>query len=1215
MKTVTITVTNSPDATNTTVTEDTQSRDTQPVETIPATLKENTFKLSGTVRETDGTILKGVSVKLNNNVEVKTNNEGYYEFKDLQDMSYTVTLKYDSYDIYNSSVNVNKDTVNNITLMKKKKDFVVNGKVVDSKSGTAISGATIKLVNTNISVITDENGIFSFKIETFGVYSLIADMKEYITLQQKINVNQSELPNIKLVKLDDSKSIIDLNEITKLSEPKIIIPRANSTINSIAFNIDWEDVENADSYQLFVREINTNKLIIDGLNLTDSHYNLWLSEYSRKIQNKFSYRIAVKAIADKTDETWSVVDNVTIDNSVSIPIIDGYTGSFKVNQGEIFRLPGTITSMTNIEIVTVQIQGKSEPVDRKTPNALFYKLNNLEVNTGKLRMAEGKYNLILWVKTCGFNSMCVGNMTLVVKPNPNKPSVLGFNGIFQIDQGESFVLPGKISANANITDITVDILQNTANDIYIRPMTQSYDLSNNKIDTSAIKPGTYTIDLWVNTENYLYAVEKNGSIQIIIKSVTPSDWAKPSIEDIKNKDLIDPSLFEKIVKYPQDSLTRAEFCEMVVSFYESFENPVVKCDLSKAKNFTDLVGLNEMEINSIRKANALGIVIGMSNTEFAPNKLIDRAALATMLRQTFYAIYGNKIDMSAANWKKKFADEKNFPKWAVESVRFANALDILIGGGNSFNAYELATHEMAFVLIDKANTQFRKLATERTFKIRAGNSNGIKNYDDCYLDYYFNNIKIGTVIKSCIIWESSNPSIGSIKGNRLTAEGKGTIDLSATFEGIRNTVQIKLNKQIVIKVEDTLPKSTQNDQSIDGTFNYYNQNVSLGTLDFTKLSYSARYTLDSKSYDAYYSRANNEYIFVDVISGNIVIDDASYRKLFIAAFVNTNEFKEFVKTFKKNSHDLAMIIIQNYIARLGCSEAGRFAGSLGNVAAYTDSLKKDIADKLNKDQVNGINEVIKIIYTTDLPLVLFNAESILNNSLVSLNNKVVNCEEAFNIFNNSIYAINTWNNCYKFVEEVIADELPKNLLESLNICYSLGVSAAIKSLENVIWSSYELLPWARPSQNNLKKYLDSVELSNKLEKINLILNTMNLIIDMCQKPDVFGVFIKGINSKTKSGMSLEEAIPEALGLALKGTDLAVKYVQYINLKPSDALEIAAVKDILLNSYEYLQFRVQRQPMIDDLYKANTPCLYTPDEVYFSYGNIGLGKNNYWRYKK
>src|SRR4028118_618664 len=40
----------------------------------------------------------------------------------------------------------------------------VTGKVTDERNGTAISGATITVKNSNVSTVTDENGNFSISV-------------------------------------------------------------------------------------------------------------------------------------------------------------------------------------------------------------------------------------------------------------------------------------------------------------------------------------------------------------------------------------------------------------------------------------------------------------------------------------------------------------------------------------------------------------------------------------------------------------------------------------------------------------------------------------------------------------------------------------------------------------------------------------------------------------------------------------------------------------------------------------------------------------------------------------------------------------------------------------------------------------------------------------------------------------------------------------------
>ena len=174
---------------------------------------------------------------------------------------------------------------------------------------------------------------------------------------------------------------------------------------------------------------------------------------------------------------------------------------------------------------------------------------------------------------------------------------------------------------------------------------------------------------------------------------------------MKEKGLLEESMYNSLLENPQATLTRVEFCEMLVSLYDSFESPVIQVDLSKAKSFTDIAHLTSIQQEAIGKANSLGIISGTSDTTFNPDGSVTRQEMAVMLKNLHFAVLG---DMSSSDWKDNFEDKGSIASWAVSSVKFVNSMDILNGDGKRFNPMDLATHEMGFVLLEKSHERFSK---------------------------------------------------------------------------------------------------------------------------------------------------------------------------------------------------------------------------------------------------------------------------------------------------------------------------------------------------------------------------------------------------------------------------------------------------------------------------------------------------------------------------
>ncbi len=176
-----------------------------------------------------------------------------------------------------------------------------------------------------------------------------------------------------------------------------------------------------------------------------------------------------------------------------------------------------------------------------------------------------------------------------------------------------------------------------------------------------------------------------------------SAWATSTLQKAADAGLIPDCL--KGQDLARD-ITRAEFAALSVRLYEVMSG---KTAAPAAKNpFTDT------KDPEILKAYALGITNGVDATTFAPNHLISREQVATMLTRTVQAVKaGISLD---ATGTPRFSDDTLISVWAKESVYFMAKHGIVNGvGENKFAprnttraeeaaGYANATREQALVI-------------------------------------------------------------------------------------------------------------------------------------------------------------------------------------------------------------------------------------------------------------------------------------------------------------------------------------------------------------------------------------------------------------------------------------------------------------------------------------------------------------------------------------
>ncbi len=172
-----------------------------------------------------------------------------------------------------------------------------------------------------------------------------------------------------------------------------------------------------------------------------------------------------------------------------------------------------------------------------------------------------------------------------------------------------------------------------------------------------------------------------------------SDWAKPEIDQA----VVYGLTTDHILNNFQQSITREEFCEIVVKLYEASSGetalPINPNPFSDTSN------------PEILKAYRLGIVNGVSADTFAPNKNISRQEICVMLLRELKSVNPGQ-DYSASS-TSPFADENSIASWAIDAVRYMNQETIMNGvGGNKINPLGNTTREQAIALLLRTYERF-----------------------------------------------------------------------------------------------------------------------------------------------------------------------------------------------------------------------------------------------------------------------------------------------------------------------------------------------------------------------------------------------------------------------------------------------------------------------------------------------------------------------------
>lgn len=177
-------------------------------------------------------------------------------------------------------------------------------------------------------------------------------------------------------------------------------------------------------------------------------------------------------------------------------------------------------------------------------------------------------------------------------------------------------------------------------------------------------------------------------------------WAKADIELLMAKHVARSQSETSFA--PDSNITRAAFASMIVRALDIRDN-------SSAKNFKDIAS-GAWYAEDVYKAYTAGIIEGVSSTEFAPDQMITREQMATMLMKAYERATGKKLDGMTEAAKVNFSDESSISGWAKRNVVLANTVGLVAGNPDgSYNPKGNMTKAQAVVVIKRLMEKLNRL--------------------------------------------------------------------------------------------------------------------------------------------------------------------------------------------------------------------------------------------------------------------------------------------------------------------------------------------------------------------------------------------------------------------------------------------------------------------------------------------------------------------------
>ncbi|MCX7924077.1 MAG: hypothetical protein N3B21_19020 [Clostridia bacterium] len=210
------------------------------------------------------------------------------------------------------------------------------------------------------------------------------------------------------------------------------------------------------------------------------------------------------------------------------PVLTGFSGTYEVEMGKTFKLPGKIISSSNITKINIGVPGWYDSIAAAAPNSATYDLSRFTIDTSKWEIkSPGEYIINLWVKSEAFPDPKTEAGRITLKVKSTKVETEKTPNTIEIFPGQAKSLQGKLKLKGTVTAIGAEIKRvgdfEYKKTIYNDPGFKSSEFDLSKISISATGeflsvPGNFELKITTATKESLSLTE---AAKYIIKVVDP----------------------------------------------------------------------------------------------------------------------------------------------------------------------------------------------------------------------------------------------------------------------------------------------------------------------------------------------------------------------------------------------------------------------------------------------------------------------------------------------------------------------------------------------------------------------------------------------------------------------------------------------------------------------------------------------------------------------
>ena len=203
------------------------------------------------------------------------------------------------------------------------------------------------------------------------------------------------------------------------------------------------------------------------------------------------------------------------------------------------------------------------------------------------------------------------------------------------------------------------------------------------LDAAALSVGVHTLKVTFSAPNgyrkdlsYWVTKYADGVVAVTDGSQAkpagfPSDWAAKEVSAAIAAGIVPQTLQADYTA----NITRREFCALAMEMLTVRTGKTA--ETLAAEKGTETAGFTDCGDSQVLAACRLGIVSGVGNGKFAPDRSITRQEAAAMLTRA-----AKVLDLTAGGTAAAFADSGDVADWAKEPVDFVSRLGVMGGVGN-----------------------------------------------------------------------------------------------------------------------------------------------------------------------------------------------------------------------------------------------------------------------------------------------------------------------------------------------------------------------------------------------------------------------------------------------------------------------------------------------------------------------------------------------------